>query len=293
MNRLFQLLCIFVLLLPAATAIEYSDCSNYPDADLILLLEESVRDVSYLDVPTGASLPDGWSLYRESYISDEDVIAGEEEKDYVSESNYNENNFDYRYAQLFTAADGSIVLVYIDYFKNENQPRYILEAYRKVISGARNVAEIRSTGTKYGDEGIICHVEDEYHLYFRGGSKFYMIYGNSSASIELAAKLYVSELKPILVTEKYHWMAKVCKTGTDRCTKYVYYGRDYESIDSLECKVTHGSDSTECPEDRIETTGSYIKVPFHSCSKDDILDLSYERTTTFPMAGEFWSEDFY
>jgi len=245
-------------------AFEQSACSDNPDSDLIIILEESVREVASTDLLTHANLPEGWALIAEEEIPYNDVIADVSKHDYISGSNYILSNFDYRIMQLFKTNNGSIVLVYVDYFKNTDQPGYVLDAYSSIISRASNVGTFHSTGTTYGQDGITCNVGSERHLYFIDGKRFFMVYGEDRPSVETIGKLYASKSRPMIVNEKYHWMAKVCKSGTDECTKDIYYGEDYETLSLKSCKVTHAGSTTDCPESRIE---SYSLACFHSWSK--------------------------
>ena len=293
---LYSLLCVSLVFLSClnVTGAEYSTCDNYPDADIIVLLEESIREVLYTTVLTFASLPEEWHLEWEVEVSYENVLEDIEEQGYPSKTIYAESKFDYRYVQYFETDDESWVLIEIDNFMSSDTPRHVLEAHRRVISQARNVGDLRATGTKYGEEGIICSVGSDYHLYFTQGSRFFMIYGNSSDNVRLFAELYTNQENPMIVKEKYHWMARVCESGTDECTKEIYYNSRSEDVILGGCEVTYEGSTTECPEDRIQKYSGYIKIPFHSCNKDDILNLEYEKTTLFPILNEFWSpRDFY
>lgn len=50
----------------------------------------------------------------------------------------------------------------------------------------------------------------------------------------------------------------------------------------------------ECPKNRFEEYTNSVKIPFPSCEKDDMLELTYLKRSEFPMNNLFWStNDFF
>ena len=140
------------------------DCSDYPDKELIILLDETTKNVSYSDYPINADLPDDWMIVDEGELSYEDIES------YITKSDL--NKLDYwmdrflgaAYQSIDTGKDDDGVYVLVESFSERKYAVNVYEEYHDLYDQASNVEDFAQLHG-YGVEGYTAHVRGGDYVY--------------------------------------------------------------------------------------------------------------------------------
>lgn len=286
----------YILLIYACAVASAYECSDYPDKDLIILLDESDNNVTYSEYMQNSDIPDDWAIASQEMFSDEDIKDYLVKNDPIVPEDYYDGVLSGIYWQKIQAGDNRTVYVIVETLNDSTRANKIYEKTLDAYRDSRGVIINFDTTGEYGQKGFRGQFKRDVYIIYFLDAKNRMIYvsGLNESDVEYVADRYNHLKNSLIVTESRHWKALVCKAGTDACTQTLYYSSVYDSTSLKECKTSHSGKDLPCPENRFERFSNSVKIPFASCEKGDILELSYLKRSEFPMNNRFWStEDFY
>ena len=289
-------ICAFSAILFSVTSFGEYACSDYPDKDLIILLDESDNNVTHSDYLQNSDLPEGWSIASQEMLSDGDVKDYLIKNDLIVPKDYYDGVLSSVYWEKIQAGPNMTAYVTVETINDSQRANKIYEKLLDAYRDSRGAIINFETSTKYGQKGFAGRFKrDDYIIYFLDSkNRMIYVYGLNESDVKYVADGYNHLKNSLIVTESHHWKAKVCKSGTDACTQTLYFSSVYDSFQLKNCTTVHGGKDIPCPKDRFEEFSNSIKIPFASCEKDDIIELSYEKRSEFPMNNRFWSsQDFY
>ena len=288
------ILTTLLLILATANTQAEINCEDYPDKDIVILLKESVNNVSLSEYVQSSDLYEDW------YISSSYDFADDEIKRYISKqgvvmwTDYDKETFMGMHFQTIEAGNDT-AYVLIEKFTEENAAKRIYQQFLSLYSKAGNVIDLKKIST-LGIAGYGARIKhDDYVIKFiDNNNRLIHISSLNMSLVEYIADKYAHLENSLIVTEQNHWVAKVCKAQTDECTQTVYFSSDYDKYNLINCSTLHQGKRIPCPESRMELYSGMMQIPFASCEKGDVLDMVYEKTTEFPIRNKFWSpQDFY
>ncbi len=291
-----KLLLVFLVLMVGSSnscAYEGISCSEYPENDLILLLDESKNNVTYSKYLTNSDIPGSW------VITDQHELTREDINEYILKSafsrrDYREDKFIGMYVQSIST-EGGEVDVLIESFTQKSDAEKIYDFYNQEYKEARNVVGFENTD-KYGVKGFTAQIRNDEYVYkfIDQKNRLIHIWSLSEDDGAYVAEKYSDLKSTLLISETRHFKAKVCKSQSLACTQIFYFSPTNDEYTVTKCITQHGSRDIPCPESRMDKYAGYLEVPFPSCEKEDIIEITYLKNSEFPIKNRFWSpEDFY
>ena len=119
--------CIFDV-----TAIKSFSCFDYPNAGIIILLDESDDSVTYNKYIQDSDLLKGWTIHDQDSIDNELMYQSVADKWYLSKylvTVYQRESFRGAYGQTIDTADEEEVDVIVEYFDSGDTVEKIYKAY--------------------------------------------------------------------------------------------------------------------------------------------------------------------
>lgn len=291
-----KILLVFVVLMAGLSdtaAYSGMSCSDYPGKDLIVLVDESQNNVSQSEYLTNSDLPGGWMIKNQGELTLEDI------NEYILKSelttaDYEEDKFLGMYVQTIYA-EGEEVDVLIESFTERSNAEKVYEAYVREYKRARNVVDFESP-SEYGVEGFTSQIRGQEFVYkfIDRKNRLIHVWGLSEDSVKYVAEKYSNLKGTLIISETRHFKAKVCEPQSPACTQTFYFSPTNDEYKVIKCVTQHAGRDISCPESRMDKYAAYLEVPFPSCEKGDIIEITYIKGSEFPIKNRFWSyQDFY
>jgi hypothetical protein len=239
-KTLITLTLLFAVLITTNTNAEIT-CADYPDKDLIILLDESVNTVNYSSYLQHSDL-----LYDEWYFAYSEPATEEEIIEFVGtetyDNYYSTDSFLGMYVQKIQAGNDTAYAV-VDSFKSNDKAEALYDMYKaKYMRIAAQTTDPRTWGVNfYGTlpelrpKAFSARINrGEYFIYLVDDrNRFIRVSSSNKTVVDYLAKKYASLKDSIITTQKNHWVAKVCKPQTASCTQKFYFSSEYDDYKLL------------------------------------------------------------
>ncbi|MFH1722607.1 MAG: transglutaminase domain-containing protein [Candidatus Altiarchaeota archaeon] len=294
MTRLAIKALVIYLLIGSLFVDAEFDCADFPDEDIIIVLDKIEEVADFSGLLHNAIMPPGMEIISQREVSDEEFQNYLLDIALLHEKVFKEGSFLNAYRQAIRNQDGDYIVIWIETYSSEEN---VKEAYDK--HAAPFFSEIRGLKrrSKLDDLGVqgvqLLYFSGTEQAIFYDDTKVFQILTEESETsfddVQALVKVYSSLESTLSVNQIHEWKAKICKSNTPQCNQNLYFNPSAQSYKLLSCFTKSGNSDIECPKERINEFSSSLELPFPSCKEGNIISFKVETDSIFPMEGNFWS----